>query len=76
VARSPHVRFDKPATLVYNRSGDTEMTKLRKLTVMLDPDLHRHVKAQSALQDKTVSDVVRELLRKWLEEQKKQPHEY
>ncbi len=44
-----------------------------KLTILIPKELHIAVKVKAAKEDKTVSDVVRELLRQWLEEEKGQP---
>jgi predicted DNA-binding protein len=40
----------------------------RRTTIRLPEDLHRRVKAKAALQDTTVTAVVREYLEKWVEE--------
>ena len=40
----------------------------RRTTIRLPEDLHRRVKAKAALQDTTITAVVREYLEKWVEE--------
>ena len=44
-----------------------------KLTIRIPKELHIAVKVKAAKEDRTVSDVVRELLRQWLEEEKEKP---
>jgi len=40
----------------------------RRTTIRLPEDLHRRVKAKAALQDTTITAVVKEYLEKWVEE--------
>ena len=40
----------------------------RRTTIRLPEDLHRRVKAKAALQDTTITAVVREYLERWVEE--------
>ena len=42
------------------------MNRGKRLTVDVTDDMHREVKAKAALEGKTVSDALRELLRQWL----------
>ncbi|GAF87920.1 unnamed protein product, partial [marine sediment metagenome] len=41
-----------------------------KLTILMPKELHIAVKVKAAKEDTTISEVVRELLRQWLEEEK------
>jgi len=45
----------------------TEETEEKRLNVRVEASLMRRVKAKAALQDKPLSEVVRELLTDWLE---------
>ena len=40
----------------------------RRTTIRLQEDLHRRVKAKAALQDTTITAVVRDYLEKWVEQ--------
>jgi predicted DNA-binding protein len=40
----------------------------RRTTIRLPEDLHRRVKAKAALQDTTITAIVKEYLEKWVEE--------
>ncbi len=42
----------------------------KRITIRVDEALHREVKAAAALEGKSVSDVVKALLKAWLEERK------
>ena len=44
-----------------------------RLNVRIPQDIKRRAKAQAALEGKTLSDVVRELVTAWLEEKEKKP---
>jgi plasmid stability protein len=44
-----------------------------KLTILMPKELHIAVKVKAAKEDTTVSEVVRELLRRWVEEKEKPP---
>lgn len=44
-----------------------------KLTILMAKQLHIAVKVKAAKEDTTISQVVRELLRKWVEEDKERP---
>ena len=44
------------------------MTKVKRITVNVPEDLHHKVKVKSALVGKPISDVVREYLAQWVED--------
>ena len=45
---------------------------MKRLTVDVSDDFHRRVKVKATQEGKTISDVLRELLQRWLEEEKKE----
>jgi len=45
----------------------------KRIFVRLPKELHIAVKVKAAKEDKTVSEVVRELLRRWVEEEQEKP---
>ena len=44
-----------------------------RIAIRIPKKLHISVKVKAAQEDRTVSDVVRELLQRWLEEPRKKP---
>ena len=48
------------------RVKGAKMNRGKRLTVDVTDDMHKKVKAKAALEGKTVSDALRELLRQWL----------
>lgn len=49
------------------------MDKFKRLTVNVTPEFHHKVRVKAAQEGKTISDVIRELLTQWLEEEKEKP---
>lgn len=45
--------------------------KMKRLTIDITEDLHRNVKRECATQGINIADVVRELLKKWIQKQGK-----
>ena len=45
-----------------------------KITVLVSEDLRRQAKAAAALQGRSLSDVIREMLEEWLEESRETQH--
>ena len=52
---------------------ETKMVET-KITVLVSEDLRRQAKAAAALQGRSLSDVIREMLEEWLEESLDAPH--
>ena len=40
--------------------------KQKRLNLVVDPDLHRHLKAQAALEERDMKDLVEDLIRQYL----------
>ncbi len=49
---------------------DGKNMETKRITIRVDEALHREVKAAAALEGKAVSEVVKALLKTWLEERK------
>ena len=51
------------------------MADKKQITTRIPSELHRRIKAKAALVDKTMTEVIEDLLRRWLEEdeQKTEP---
>jgi len=47
------------------------MEKVKRITVDVSKAFHHKVKVKAAKEGKTISEVVRELLKRWLEEEPK-----
>ena len=43
-----------------------EKVKLKRLTIDIDPPLHRRLKARAAQEGTTIADVARQLLQEWV----------
>jgi hypothetical protein len=48
------------------------MADEKQITTRIPAELHRKVKAKAALKDKTMTKILADLLRKWLEEEDEQ----
>lgn len=48
------------------------MDKFKRLTVNVTPEFHHQVKVKATQEGKTISDVVRELLQRWLKEEERE----
>ncbi len=46
-------------------------TDTRRITVIIPKDMHRALKLEAVKQETTVSDIVRTLIDRWLQEQRK-----
>ena len=51
------------------------MKKIKRITVDVSEDFHHKVKVKATKEGKTISEVVRELLKRWLEEKERPPSE-
>jgi len=52
--------------------GERSMsTDTRRITVIIPKDMHRALKLEAVKQETTVSDIVRTLIDRWLQEQRK-----
>ena len=46
--------------------------KMKRITVKASEEFHRQIKVKAVLEGKSISDVVRALLQKWLDEEPKE----
>ena len=51
--------------LVEQAQASAEKVKFKRLTIDLDPQLHKRLKARTAEEDTTIADVARKLLQEW-----------
>jgi hypothetical protein len=54
---------EQPAPQVAEKPA--EKVKLKRLTIDIDPPLHKRLKARATEEDTTIADVARKLLQEW-----------
>jgi hypothetical protein len=58
--------MEQPATLpAPEPEKAAEKVKLKRLTIDIEPPLHKKLKARAAEEDTTIADVARKLLQEW-----------